>query len=137
MKEIGSEFWDIDINNNKNNLQYFNIGNDNIFLMSGTTAIDFVLQDIKDIKKIVYMPDYCCEAMVKPFIDNNYQILYYHVDLINKKYYIDTTIDCSIFFAMSYFGYESTNMDNYIKEFVKNKKIIIEDITHRLFCRKN
>ena len=137
MREIGSEFWTVDIIHKDNDLEFLKIGQDQKFVMSGMTAIDFVLKDINDNKKIVYMPDYCCESMIKPFIDNGYQIKYYASDVINNKYDIDISFDCSIFFAMSYFGYNSSNMDNYIKEFSDRNIIVIEDITHRLLCDKN
>ena len=86
MKEIGSEFWLENIQNNDNNLDYLNIGKDYKLLMSGRTAIDYIINDITDNKKIVYMPNYCCESMVQPFIDNGYSIRYYNVDAINNKY---------------------------------------------------
>ena len=40
---------------NKNNLEFLNIGKDKQFLMSGSTAIDYVLHEIKDDLKIVYI----------------------------------------------------------------------------------
>lgn len=137
MKEIGSEFWTIDLDNFDNDLNFLNIGKDYKLLMSGRTAIDYVLNEIDDNKKIVYMPDYCCESMVQPFIDNNYKVEFYKVDVINNNYSINIDYDCSVFFAMSYFGYSKSNMDNYIKEFSKRNVTIIEDITHRLLCDNN
>ena len=137
MKEIGSEFWKIEIDNHNNDLNYYNIGKDIKFLMSGRTAIDYVLNEIIDDKKIVYMPEYCCESMVQPFIDNGYEITYYGTNLVNRKYNINFDKDISIFFAMSYFGYNDSNMDYYIKKMRKKNVIVIEDITHRLLCKKN
>ena len=54
MREFGSEFWeDTSYNSSKNNsLKYFNIGKDIKYLMSGTTAIQYVLENINDNKKI-------------------------------------------------------------------------------------
>ena len=140
MKEIGSEFWKIESEflSKKGDLKFFeDLGIDVKYLMSGRTAIDYVLNDIEDNIKLVYMPDYCCNSMVQPFVDNGYSVEYYKVDLINKKYYIDDQVNCSIFFGMSYFGYENSNMDNYIKKFKKRNIVVLEDITHRLFCQNN
>ncbi len=137
MKEIGSEFWTIDLDNSENNKELFNIGKDYKLFMSGRTSIDFILSDIEDKKKIVYMPNYSCESMVQPFKDNGYEVYYYFVDVINNKYDINVDFECSIFFAMSYFGYNCSNMDDYIKKFNKREIIVIEDITHRLLCDKN
>lgn len=139
-KEIGSEFWNTRYNEFilKNNLEYFeNLGVDVKYLMSGRTSIDYILNDIDDLKKVVYMPEYCCNSMVQPFIDNGYSIKYYQVDLLNNKYYIDENFNCSLFFGMSYFGYDDSNMDFYIKKFKKRNVIVIEDITHRVFGKKN
>ncbi len=139
-KEIGSEFWNTRYNEFilKNNLEYFeNLGVDVKYLMSGRTSIDYILNDIDDLKKVAYMPEYCCNSMVQPFIDNGYSIKYYQVDLLNNKYYIDENFNCSLFFGMSYFGYDNSNMDFYIKKFKKRNVIVIEDITHRVFCKKN
>lgn len=137
MREIGSEFWSIDIDTDKNNIDYLKIAKDNKLLMSGRSAIDFVIKDINISNGIVYMPNYCCESMVEPFISNSYNIEYYDVDIINNKYIIDMNKECDIFFAMSYFGYNKANMDKYIKNFARKNIIVIEDITHRLLCNNN
>lgn len=140
MREIGSEFWEIEEKflYKKGSLKYFEkIGKDIKYLMSGRTAIDYILNEIVDNIKTVYMPEYCCNSMIQPFIDRGYNIRYYKIDLINNKYYIDERFNCSIFFGMSYFGYEMSNMDKYIKKFKKRNIIVIEDITHRIFCDNN
>ena len=47
IKEIGSEFWQEDINENyRNNL--FEDNNRTKFLLSGRTAIDYVIKEIKN-----------------------------------------------------------------------------------------
>lgn len=137
MKEIGSEFWTTYFDDNRNKLNFLKIGKDYKLLMSGRTAISFILDNIEDMKKIVYMPNYCCKSMLQPFLDNNYKIVYYNCDVINNKYDIDSNFNCSIFFAMSYFGYDISNMDTYIELFNKKNIIVIEDITHRLLSDKN
>lgn len=137
MIEIGSEFWKIDNSKLNNNLDFLKIGVDHELLMSGRTAIDFVLNNFEDSIKVVYMPDYCCESMIKPFKDNGYKINYYSADVINNKYVIDENFYCSVFFAMSYFGYSISNMDKYIKIFSKKGIKVIEDITHRFLSDIN
>lgn len=137
MKEIGSEYWNIDFFEKDNNLEYLKIGQDYKLLMSGRTAIDYILNEIDDNMKIVYMPNYCCESMIQPFVDNGYKIEYYKVDIINKKYDIDLNFKCSIFFGMSYFGYSASVLDNYIDNFSKKNIIVLEDITHRFLNVNN
>ena len=138
--EIGGDFWldNIEYRNDCNKC-FYQIGSDNYFVMSGRTAIDTVLQDILKNKKIrnVYFPSYACESMMQPFIDREIKINFYNVYFDNTlKYDIDTNYDCDIFFAMNYFGYTSSNMEMYIKEFKKRDVIVIEDITHSLLSQK-
>lgn len=137
--EIGSEFWKCEDDLISNNTDFWNLGEDTKFVLSGRTAIYFVLQNIllnHDIKK-AYLPTYCCNSMIKPFIDLGIEIEYYDVYYNNGlKYNINLDEDCDIFFAMNYFGYSSTNMENYIKNFKEKGKIIIEDITHSFFSSK-
>jgi len=137
LKEIGSEYWTTDYDDIDNHLDFLNVGKDYQLLMSGRTAIDFVLENIQDLKRIVYMPEYCCKSMVQPFEDSNYTIKYYGCDLINHCYTMEENTDCSIFFAMGYFGYSESNMDKYIKLFHERNIIVIEDITHRLLSDIN
>lgn len=137
--EIGSEFWKCEDDLISNNTDFWNLGEDTKFVLSGRTAIYFVLQNIllnHDIKK-AYLPTYCCNSMMKPFIDLGIEIEYYDVYYNNGlKYNINLDEDFDIFFAMNYFGYSSTNMENYIKSFKEKGKIIIEDITHSFLSLK-
>ena len=138
--EIGGDFWLDNISyNNDCNKEFFDMGKDHYFVMSGRTAIDVVIQDIIKEKKVrnVYFPSYSCESMQEPFIDRNIKIDFYNVYFDNTlKYDIDLEHECDIFFAMNYFGYTSTNMESYIKEFKKKNVIVIEDITHSLLSDK-
>ena len=56
--EIGSEFWEFNGNLNNNNYDFWNIGKDHRFTLSGRTAIYYVLENIakkQNIKK-AYLP---------------------------------------------------------------------------------
>lgn len=140
MIEIGSEFW---LENYKDDASEFfnNLGKDIRFLFSGRTAIDFIIKDIKLKRKInkAYIPAYCCESMIIPFIENDIDIEFYDVNYKgNIKYNINSDNSCDVFLGISYFGYLNSSMDKYMEE-LKDRKdvIIIEDITHRIFCKKN
>lgn len=142
LKEIGSEFHLMDIPNNTIDYSikdYISFGEDQLFLFSGRAAIDYVLNDLDVTIKTVYMPSYCCSSMIQAFKNKRIKIYYYDVQISTNgiKYEIDFNKNIDIFFAMSYFGFSITNMDREIKEFKKKNKIIIEDVTHRLFSRKN
>lgn len=129
------------INNNDINKNFFEIGDDNLLVMSGRTAIDIVIQDIIKNKtiKTVYFPSYSCNSMRDAFSNRGIKIEYYDVffDGDSLKYKIDVNKKCDVFFAMNYFGYSITNMDKYIKEFKKRNIIVVEDITHSLLSKMN
>lgn len=137
--EIGSEYWEFDGQLNSDNKEFWNIGQDVKFTLSGRTSIYYVLKNIllKHNVQKVYMPSYSCSSMVQAFndlgIDVEYYDVYYNEGL---KYNIDFEEDCDIFFAMNYFGYSDTNMEEYIKKFKEKGKIVIEDITHSILSKK-
>jgi len=107
------------------------------YTFSGRAAIELAIIDIKEEHNInsVYMPSYCCNTMVQPFLDNDIKVNFYEVSFDKEngiKYNIDTNINCDIFFAISYFGIEQYGHDSLLKELKKKKVIILEDITHSL-----
>ena len=137
--EIGSEFWQYDGELFSDNTKFWNIGKDRKFLLSGRTAIYFVLQEILKNQKVekVYLPSYSCHSMAQPFLESNIKVEYYDVAFEDSlKYNIDTEKDCDIFFAMNYFGYTATNMEKYIKKFKDRGITVIEDITHSILSEK-
>lgn len=127
MKEIGSEFW---------------ISNDNIvptkerdglFVLSGRTAIDLILQNILKNKKVknVYMPAYCCDSMIAPFLRLNIRVDFYDMFFDGKlNYEIDTDKNIDILYVSNFFGYENTLPDELIKHFKLKGSIILYDRTH-------
>ncbi|SHJ79121.1 dTDP-4-amino-4,6-dideoxygalactose transaminase [Dethiosulfatibacter aminovorans DSM 17477] len=141
MFEIGSEFWNESVSNRRGK-SIFNMLNsvtDYLLLFSGRTAIDFALEDVAKIVTSVYVPSYCCQSMLQPFIDRNIKIEFYDVIFSSKgvQYVIDYKKQCDVFFAVSYFGFLSTTMDDVIEAFKNNGVIVIEDITHRLLSEKS
>ena len=137
--EIGSEYWKYDGNLKCDNSEFWNLGKDTKFVLSGRTAIFFCLRNIlleKNVKK-AYLPSYSCKSMAQAFIDLGIEVEYYDVYFNDSlKYNIDLENDSDIFFAMNYFGYSQTNMEKYIKNFKEKGKIIIEDITHSILSEK-
>ncbi len=137
--EIGSEYWKYEGNLECDNSKFWNIGKDTKFLLSGRTAIYYVLKNIllENTVQKAYFPSYSCHSMSNPFEDLGIEIEYYDVYYNNGlKYNINLDEECDIFFAMNYFGYSSTNMEQYIKYFKEKGKIVIEDITHSILSEK-
>src|SRR5699024_4180997 len=115
-------------------------GSDSAYTFSGRTAIELAIKDIKLERQVesVYMPSYCCDSMIEPFIKNNVKVLYYDVNFEGNEITYDINLDteCDIFFAMSYFGLEKFKQDFEIESFAKQGKVVIEDVTHRLMCNE-
>lgn len=141
MKEVGSEFSLVNISEKKDNLasnlNFLNYGYDRKYLFSGRTAIDFVIKDIlknrKDIE-IAYLPNYCCNSMIEPFLRNNIKVYFYEIKFYNQKLEVQLprNLNNAIFLAMNYFGFDSLTMDDEILTIKKEfDAIVIEDNTHR------
>lgn len=125
--EIGSEFW-ID-SSPKELLSH----RDGVYALSGRTAIDLIIQDILSNRHVrnVYMPAWCCDSMLTPFISRDFQIFFYDISYSGKlEYVIDDTISADIFYLTNYFGYENTIPLDQIHRIKSTGAIIIYDRTH-------
>ena len=126
--EIGSEFWLDDIREDSSS----------IHVLSGRTAIDFIIQDVKAMGSQamrVYMPAWCCDSMLQPFKDRNVDIDFYDLSwksgVINFE--IDIAKEVDILYITNYFGYSNTMPIETIIDFKRRGAIIIYDRTHSLF----
>ncbi|MEG2717734.1 MAG: hypothetical protein RR961_10430 [Eubacterium sp.] len=137
IKEIGSEFIN-ESNKEKSGLSFkkclkYGVGNKEFYL-SGRTALDAIIKDIKKTKKVncAYLPEYCCDSMLSPFIENNIKVRFYGVNIIKGNLSFDSFKNDTndIVYLMDYFGYASGQLAAIIK---KNKGIIIQDCTHSFF----
>ncbi len=134
--EIGSEFWKADICN----LFSPTIKMPHQYLLTGRTALDFTIQDIKNTRVFnkVYLPSYCCHTMIQPFLENDVEVEFYHVDFKDGRYIyeIDLNKQCDVVLIMQYFGFYNQDVNNYIKQLKDRGKVIIEDSTHSWFSEK-
>ena len=73
--EIGSEFWF------EHDLPQTVSDRDGVYVLSGRTAIDLIIQDILKTRKVrnVYMPAWCCDSMIAPFTNRNINVVFYDV----------------------------------------------------------
>lgn len=150
-KEIGSEFWF------EEELPQAVSDRDGIYVLSGRTAIDLIIQDILETRKIrnVYMPAWCCDSMLAPFVAHGIHVDFYdvrlkcHIESTEKESNTDLTDEadnpfnlsypCSkhfsdfcenIFYVTNYFGYENTLSVETTKKFKEQGAIILYDRTH-------
>ena len=113
-REIGSEFWDIPIAE-KNNL----FPENTCWFVSGRSALKAIIRDGKF--SSVAIPDWCCESMIEPFLDEGVAVSFY------PAFDKEICTDAEAVFVIDYFGYTQNNRLNNFGG------IVIRDITHSLF----
>lgn len=132
-KEIGSDFWHCETTGKKNT--FFSSLN-NMFFMTGRTALDFIINDIKSKKQIknVYMPSYCCESMIVPFLKNDIKIDFYDIKVTENgiKCLWDFNKEADIVYLIQYFGFEDNSLYEALIKYKEKGCFVIEDITHSL-----
>lgn len=121
-REIGSEFWSVPVTKSDNRL----FPEHTQFFLSGRSALNAILKH-KGFRTAA-LPSWCCDSMIKPFLDAGIQITFYPV--IGTRQNI-TNMQCDVMLVMDYFGFSgySTVPDGYTG-------VVIRDVTHSLFSGK-
>lgn len=139
LSEIGSDFWSV----NLSSVNQFSIGSSQVCLLSGRTALDYIIREIQTERPFVsvYMPSYCCHTMIEPFVRNGIRVFFYDLDVAETGMVgfhpdIDCSFSCDAILLMQYFGYENRNIDGIAQKFRERGITVIEDITHSMFCEK-
>ena len=124
MREIGSEFWDVPVNENDNGLFADNIQ----WYLSGRSALKAIIKETPHIKSVA-MPGWCCDSMILPFIDAGISVKFYPV-YFDGDFRQDLRFDCDALFIMDYFGYtgKAPDISGY-------PGTVIRDVTHSLFSK--
>ena len=83
----------------------------------------------------VYIPAWCCDSMLQPFIDRGVEIQLYDVSYNEGrlKYDVEFGQRADILYVNNYFGYENTLPIDVIKDFKKHGAVVVYDRTHSLF----
>lgn len=132
-REIGSEFQSCFIGRGQG-IFFPDRMKDSVFTFSGRTAIETVLKNETIIKK-AFLPSYCCDSMIEPFRASNIEVDFYSVYYDNElkiNLNIPDDVDCLLW--CNYFGFDVEMPD--LSEFTGRGGIVIEDITHSLFSKK-
>lgn len=122
MREIGSEFWDIPLTQTDNAL----FPKSTQWFLSGRSALQAILKELNHCHTVA-MPSWCCDSMVKPFIDAGLKVRFYPVTF-NANLVQCVNLECDVLFLMDYFGYTGAQPD--LKGY---NGVIIRDVTHSLF----
>lgn len=127
MREIGSEFWSVPTLTAEN---HFFPGQTQ-WLLSGRSALMCILQDIRAASgaKTAALPAWCCDSMVRPFLDAGISVSFYPVyhEQGQLKQDVGAASGCDILFLMDYFGYTGSGGH------VETDAIVIRDLTHSVF----
>ena len=127
MREIGSEFW-----LEREPATLFQ-DRDGCYVLSGRTSIDLIIQDIVRTRPVctVYMPSWCCDSMVEPFLKHGINVKLYDIGFASS---LIANTDCldytDIFYLTNYFGYENTLPIEVVKKFKEKGSVILYDRTH-------
>ena len=122
MREIGSEFWSVPTISSNNNL----FPESTQWFLSGRSALQAIIADIEGAKSVA-LPSWCCDSIIKPFLDAGLEIKYYPV-FWSEELEQDIRVDCDVILIMDYFGYGSSSFD-----LTDYKGTVIRDLTHSLF----
>lgn len=123
--EIGSEFWDVPTKENRNcffpkSTQWF---------LSGRSALQAIIKELKKNTCSVAMPSWCCDSMVKPFTEAGIDIYFYPTYWQKQDGFVKRiNLDCDVLFLMDYFGYTSQ-----VSDLSSYAGVIVRDVTQSIF----
>lgn len=128
MREIGSEFWNVPLSEGNNNIfpKY------TLWFLSGRVALNYILADIRkkySVKK-AWLPSWCCDSMIKPFIENGLEIEFYSVYYDGNHLVQEVPQNAELILVLDYFGFSGDT------DFSSYSGIVIRDLTHTVFCKK-
>ena len=123
--EIGSEFWDVPLTNTVNGV----FPKATQWYMSGRHALRAIINDLGNCASVA-IPSWCCESIVKPFIDAGIDVKFYPV-YWNNGLVQEVSTDCDVLVIMDFFGYSCAQTD--LKDY---RGVVIRDITHSIFTNE-
>lgn len=122
MREIGSEFWEVSTTDQQNGM----FSESTQWYLSGRSALQAIITDLGKARS-VSLPSWCCDSMIKPFVDAGLEVRFYPVywqnGLIQK-----ISLDSDVLFLMDYFGHTAS-----FHELGDYKGTVIRDVTHSVF----
>ncbi|MFD1929258.1 hypothetical protein ACFSFY_14540 [Sporosarcina siberiensis] len=137
--EIGSEFHISTLDTLKTRSSILN--NSDLLLNFGRTAIKLLVKSLQDNNglKGILLPNYLCESIIQPInainlpyqfyeIDKNFSVV---IESLQEKIKPDWAV-----FHLDYFNIDKNHELLFYLKSIRSTNIIIEDITHSLFDRK-
>ena len=125
--EIGSEFWEVPTQKRENGI----FSNNTEWFISGRFALSAIIKDICKKKTVhtAYLPAWCCDSMISPFVEQGLHVRFYPVYMENGilKQDIEDGRPGEILYLMDYFGFQSQ------VDVSKGGAVVIRDVTHSIF----
>ena len=122
MREIGSEFWDVPTGKIKKQLFPDSVE----WYLSGRSALQAIIKDLGRVKSVA-LPSWCCDSMIKPFVNAGMEVHFYPVYMCNHLIQ-EISFECDVLLLMDYFGY--TSSQPYLNGY---EGTVIRDVTHSFF----
>lgn len=121
--EIGSEFWDVPVVDQQNNL----FPESTQWYLSGRSALQAIIYELGE-ARTVSLPSWCCDSMIKPFVDMGLEVHFYPVYWSEGQLRQEWLFDSDILFLIDYFGYigNTPGLSGY-------NGTVIRDVTHSIF----
>lgn len=123
MQEIGSEFWNAPVTERQNSL----FPESTQWFLSGRCALQAIIAELGEVGGVSF-PSWCCDSMIKPFVDAGLSLEFYPVVVENGELVQKIKTDTDVLFVMDYFGYSTSNPD--LSDY---DGVVIRDVTHSLF----
>lgn len=141
-KEIGSFYeWEEyeGVNSNLSSLDFL-FDNNCMLLGSGRDAIEVVIKLLKKNNKYrVLLPTYTCDTVINPFLNNNFDIHYFHID---DSYRVKAEefkklveqVEPDVILFHTYYGFDGfCEIRKELQHYKNQGIVIIEDMTQSLF----
>lgn len=119
----------------------YNLTKSIIYPSLGRNAIAIVLKELKLNRKIALLPGYTCESVIKPFINEKYELVFYNfykdltINLDDLKSKL-TMYNPSIILVHGFYGQNTfLSAKSLIQSARKNGCIVIEDDTQTVFSK--
>lgn len=122
-REIGSEFWDVPVTEKQNGL----FPESTQWFLSGRSALQAIIAELGEVR-IVSLPSWCCDSIIKPFVDAGISVAFYPVVVENGRVVQEVKTDNDVLFLMDYFGYTEPQ-----PELSGYRGVVIRDVTHSQF----
>ena len=121
-REIGSEFWDVPIIDQQTTL----FPESTQWFLSGRSALQAIIKKLGAARS-VSLPSWCCDSMIKPFVDAGLKVHFYPVYWSEGRFVREWSLDCDVLFLIDYFGYTGN-----VPDLSGFKGTVIRDMTHSI-----